>query len=511
MHNKDFYPLLFFPIIAFLKISPIEAQSTMKFIVKFFSEITIKSRPVRKVFIKQLRHNIRLVLRKYDDEVSVTGNWDFIEVMSERDELREAFTEALANIAGIAHFQFVRDFALTNLDDVAKEAVSSYGEVLPGAVFAVRVRRVGQHDFTSVEAERHIGGCLKEWCGADSVRLKNPDVLVPIEIRNDRVWMIEQRTRGLGGFPLGSQDSVLSLISGGYDSTVSSYLTMSRGLKTHFCFFSLGGTAHEIGVKQVSNFLWQKYGSGLNVKFITVPFEDVVTEILTKVDNSQMGVVLKRMMLRAASQVMTEVGAKALVTGESVSQVSSQTLINLKVIDQVTEELVLRPLVTSNKQEIIDLSIDIGTAPFAASMPEYCGVISVKPTTRAKLFKVEHQESKFDFAVLEAAVANANIMSIQNVMDDVDKQYQGEVPVVCMPVANEVIVDIRHPDEADKAPLKVSGHQVILMPFFTLNSKWSELDATTPYLLYCGKGVMSRMHAASLLGQGKTNVGVYLP
>jgi thiamine biosynthesis protein ThiI len=483
----------------------------MKFIVKFFAEITIKSRPVRKSFIKQLRHNIKLVLKKHDVDVTVAGNWDFIEILSDRDDLREDFTEALSNIAGIAHFQFVREFPLVDLDDVVEQAIVSYGDAIKDAVFAVRVKRVGQHGFTSVEAERHIGGCLKARCGALAVRLKNPEVLVPIDIRDDRVWMIEQRVEGLGGYPLGSQDPVLSLMSGGYDSTVSSFLTMGRGLKTHFCFFNLGGDAHEIGVKQVSHFLWEKYGSSLNVKFITVPFEAVVGEILTKVDNAEMGVILKRMMLRAASRMMEDVGAKALVTGESVAQVSSQTLINLKVIDQVTDELVLRPLITMNKQEIIDKAIDIGTAPFAASMPEFCGVISVKPTTRAKMHRVEKQESNFDFDVLERAIENAKIMSIQNVMDDVAKQYQGEVPVVRMPVGNEVIVDIRHPDEASHRPLKVSGRPVKVIPFFALDSNWADMEKDVTHLLYCGKGVMSKMHASYLLGKGYENVGVYLP
>ncbi|MFT6656239.1 MAG: thiamine biosynthesis protein ThiI [Marinomonas primoryensis] len=451
------------------------------------------------------------MLKKYDANVAVSGNWDFIEVFSDKDELRDGFTEALSNVAGIAHFQFVREFPFIDLDGIVEQAVVSYGDTIKDAVFAVRVKRVGHHDFTSVDAERHIGGCLKAQCGALAVRLKNPDVLVPIDIRDNRVWMIEQRVKGLGGYPLGSQDPVLSLMSGGYDSTVSSFLTMSRGLKTHFCFFNLGGDAHEIGVKQVSHFIWEKYGSALNVKFITVPFEAVVGEILTKVDNAEMGVILKRMMLRAASQLMEQVGAKALVTGESVAQVSSQTLINLKVIDQVTEELVLRPLITTNKQEIIDKAIEIGTAPFAARMPEFCGVISVKPTIRAKMHRVEKQESNFDFDVLEQAIANAQTMSIQNVMDDVAKQYQGEVPVVRMPVSDEVIIDIRHPDEAINRPLKVSGRPVKVIPFFALDSNWSELDSGTTHLLYCGKGVMSRMHASYLLGKGYENVGVYLP
>ena len=85
---------------------------------------------------------------------------------------------------------------------------------------------------------------------------------------------------------VGAQDPVLSLISGGFDSTVSTYLCIKRGLRAHYCFFNLGGRAHEIGVKEVAYYLWNKYGSSHRVKFVTVPFEDVLGEILDKVDNS---------------------------------------------------------------------------------------------------------------------------------------------------------------------------------------------------------------------------------
>ena len=117
------------------------------------------------------------------------------------------------------------------------------------------------------------------------------------------------------------------------------------------------------------------------VTFVTIPFEGVVAEILERVDSPLMGVVLKRMMLRAATQVAEDLGVDALVTGESVAQVSSQTLPNLAVIDRATDLLVLRPLVAMDKQDIIAVARQIGTEPFAAHMPEYCGVISVRPDT----------------------------------------------------------------------------------------------------------------------------------
>src|SRR5690625_7458097 len=123
-------------------------------------------------------------------------------------------------------------------------------------------------------------------------------------------------------------------------------------MRTHYCCFNLGGRAHEIAVKQVAYFLWQKFGASHSVKFVTVPFEGVVAEILEHVDNAYMGVILKRMMLRAATDVAEALKLPALVTGESVAQVSSQTLPNLRVIERVDDEVVLRPLLTKDKGDI---------------------------------------------------------------------------------------------------------------------------------------------------------------
>ena len=148
---------------------------------------------------------------------------------------------------------------------------------------------------------------------------------------------------------------------------------MRRGCKTHFLFFNLGGYAHEIGVKQVALQLWRRYGSSARVKFVTVPFEEVVGEILQNIDHSHMGAVLKRMMMRAADKVADRMDIPALVTGESIAQVSSQTLPNLRLIDAAAEHLVLRPLITMDKPEIIDLTRKIGAFELASAMPEFCG------------------------------------------------------------------------------------------------------------------------------------------
>src|SRR5690606_22604221 len=112
-------------------------------------------------------------------------------------------------------------------------------------------------------------------CESARVQLKDPDITVRLEVVGQQCYILRSHRQGLGGFPLGSQDGVLSLVSGGFDSVVASYLTNKRGLTTHFCFFNLGGRAHELGVKEVSYYLWQKYAASHEVKFVTIPFEEV--------------------------------------------------------------------------------------------------------------------------------------------------------------------------------------------------------------------------------------------
>lgn len=483
---------------------------TMKYIVKYFPEITIKSKPVRRRFIGALAENMRAVLRDIDPEIVVRRGWDKLEVETQATDpqLLEQLAQAMCNTPGITYALEVSEFPLPPLEDIADCVLPVYAERLRGKHFAVRCKRSGQHDFTSVEVERKVGGALRARSEAVGVRLKNPDVAVELEISGERLFVVGKRHRGLGGYPVGSIDPVMSLISGGFDSPVASYLTMKRGMRTHFLFFNLGGRDHEIGVKEVALYLWQKYGCNQRVLFISVPFEEVVAELLSKVQNSYMGVILKRMMLRVADRLAAELDIDALVTGECVAQVSSQTLRNLSVIDQVTERLVLRPLIATDKEDIVRMAAQIGTEEFAANMPEYCGVISVNPTTRARLDKVEHEESLFDMAVLDRALANASQTRIDRLADEELKR--SDVEVLSVPLAGSTIIDIRHPDEAELAPLKVHV-PVAAIPFYELHSRAQELRSGTTYMLYCGKGVMSRLHASHLQERDDLEVKVYAP
>jgi thiamine biosynthesis protein ThiI len=483
----------------------------MKLIVKVFPEITIKSRPVRKQFIRQLAKNIRTVLRDLDPALSVQGEWDNLELQTalvEPRALREMI-ERLRCLPGIAHFLQVHEYPLGDFDDILDKCRQHFGSQLPGKLFAVRCKRGGKHAFTSMQVEAYVGSHLLQEFAAAGISLKQPQVIVRMEVRDQQLYIIDRQYDGIGGYPLGSLDQTLVLMSGGFDSGVAAYQMMRRGLLTHFCFFNLGGRAHELGVMEVANHLWQKFGSSHRVLFISVPFEAVVGEILAKVDNSHMGVVLKRMMLRAATRIAEELRIDALVTGEAISQVSSQTLSNLKVIDAATDMLVLRPLIASHKQDIIDTASQIGTAEFARHMPEYCGVISVSPTTRAKAARVEYEEQQFNMQVLEDALQRVSKITVDRVIDELGKDVQ--VEEVSEVLAGQIVLDIRQPDAIEEQPLQLPDIEVKVLPFYALDSRFSELDAARQYLLYCDKGVMSRLHAHHLLSQGHANVRVYRP
>jgi len=483
----------------------------MLFLVKLFPEITIKSRPVRKRLVRLLRKNLKMVLKQIDAGVVITGEWDCLEIeTSSLDEAQQRrLVESIANTPGISLFLEVDRYELPDMEGILALADRYYGARLPGHSFAVRCKRMGKQEFKSVDVERVIGSGLNLKYESASVKLKNPDVTVAMEIREDQLYMVKQHHAGLGGYPLGGHRAIQKHISGGFDSAVSSFHAIKRGLLTHYCFFNLGGKAHELAVKEVALYLWMKYHASHRVKFVSVPFEGVVEEILSQVDDSQMGVVLKRMMLRAANGVAERLNVKALVTGESVSQVSSQTLANLNVIDDVSELLVLRPLCTTDKQTIIDTARSIGTEEFSKHIPEYCAVISKNPTTKAKPQRIADEEARFDFSKLDAAIASARFQLITEVVEDLGSGPT-EVKVVAAPDDGQVVIDIRHPSEIELSPMPdlADAPEVLEIPFYQLRARFEHLNPDTQYLLYCDQGMMSRLHAAHLGDEGFANVAV---
>ena len=482
----------------------------MKFIIRLFPEISIKSKPVRNRLIRQVRQNLVNVCKHHGISVNAYAQWDKVVAIFDETITKDRAITELSRIPGIHSFMEVNEYPFTTLDSLFDEIKDVVGPSIENKTFAVRVKRKRQHEFNSQMAERVIGGKFKASFPNKGVCLDNPEVLIHIEIENQTAYLSGEKHLGIGGYPVGSQGEVFSLISGGFDSGVSTYDVLHRGCRVNYLFFNMGGTAHEIGVKQESYFLWDRFASSHRVRFVTIPFEPIVGQILERTHHGVRGVILKRMMMRVGSLVAKKFDAEALVTGESLGQVSSQTLRNLTHIDNVCDVLLLRPLVTADKQDIIDKSREIGTIGFAESMPEYCGVISDHPNVCPSASFVEEEEAKMDSDLVQKAFESMKVVDINDIPKDTTK-LKTEVETVSELLSNEVVLDVRAPDDVEKAPLTVEGHEVITMPFYKTASDFHTLDQIKTYALYCDQGVMSLMQAKQLKEKGYHNVKVYRP
>lgn len=479
---------------------------TQKFILKFFPEIMVKGSSAKKQMVGQLYNNVQKLLHKISQDINVRKFNDKIEVVTPIEYVTESRI-ILLQTPGIEQVLEALQFdKIDTLEDIKEIVNKMMAHLIQNKSFVVRAKRTGKHPFKSTNIEQTVGGFMLAHNPGSKVDLHNPEITINVELVHNQLNIITQKYKGLSGFPIGTQGDILSLMSGGFDSTVASYLTMKRGLKTHFIFFNLGGVAHEIGVKQVALYLWNKFGASHRVSFISVPFDDVIEEIFRSTSESYMGVTLKRLMLMASEKIANEMEIDAIVTGESVAQVSSQTLRNLALIDQVTNKLVLRPLATMNKPEIMDIANSIGTKRFAENMPEYCGVISKNPIIHGSYKRMEEVSKRFNYEVLDKAVQNATRVFVDEIAAVVSDIGQIEI-VSDLSSGDYTIIDIRQEEDIIEAPC-----ETLKIPFYKLKNEFSKLPQNKEYLFYCDKGIMSQLHAQYLKdAQNYTNIKVYRP
>ena len=482
----------------------------MKYIIKLSPEITIKSKPVRKQCLLMLKNNITKHFRFNDLSASVSWNRDRINVEWNSDRISKILTQ----IAWIAHFMEVESFALPEKEDeifdfVFEKAKEYFSDIIEWKTFVVRVKRSWNHEFKSIDLERYIWWGLLQNSKNAKVKIKNPDVTVSLEVKDKKFHIIKHRIEWMWGYPVWFQDKVLSLISGGFDSWVSSYSMIKRWCEVDYLFFNLWGSAHELWVKQVSYYLWKTFWvPHKKARFITIPFEELIAELLTKVNHRFRWVLLKRFMLRVAS-IISEDHYLALVKWDSLWQVSSQTLKNMHVIDKASSTLVLRPLIADNKQEIIDISKKIWTYNFACNMPEYCWVISDKPATWAKLEDILKEEANILDEVINRAIEWKKVEFVKNMMDEYSGDEKSELEVVFLPWNDEIVIDIREEAEKKKKKLVLENTEIIEIPFFEINYKFKDLDISKTYLFYCEKGVLSNLHWLYLREKWFENIKVY--
>ncbi|MFT8229674.1 MAG: tRNA uracil 4-sulfurtransferase ThiI [Enterobacterales bacterium] len=481
----------------------------MKIIIKLFPEICVKSKSVRLKFISILVDNINLIFKKNKISVKILKLWDCIKININCYHKQYKIIKLLINIPGIHSILIVKESNWIDIEDIYKKVINHYFNILINKNFCVRVKRRGIHTFSSCDIERWIGKFICNNIMNTTVKLVNPEEIVSLEIIDNNILFIIATFKGIGGFPISTQGHVLSLISGGFDSGVSSYMLIRRGIVVHYCFFNLGGNIHETNVRKIAYYLWEKFSISHTVSFISLDFLPVINEILSKISESQVSIILKRLMIKVASIIAKNLNIKALVTGDVLGQVSSQTLINLDLINNVDNILILRPLITYNKEKIIQISRSIGTEIFSIKTPEYCGLFSNKSSAKSTQKRIEFEENKLNDSILTNVIKNAKVINIEKLKNINHQEPYASIKTTSYFKKNDILLDIRDIKKYKYNPVKFDNIKIQSLPFYKLNNKIKNLDKNKSYILYCDSGITSKLCANYLYSNGFKNIKIY--
>lgn len=363
-----------------------------------YGEIGTKSPQVQHKMEGRLRDNIGAILadRGLDDPVERRHSRLFVRTGEKRVE---AATEAAADAFGVVSASPAASTDPT-LPAIRETLARTAREHYTGDAFAIEARRAGPedaHPFSSEDIEEAGGAAV--WEAAEraglepGVDLDDPDITLTVECRPDEAFVFLETRSGPGGLPVGTQDPLVALISGGIDSPVAAWEAMRRGCPVHPLYVDLGaygGPDHLLRAEATVADLG-RYAPNLALTLRVAPGGEAVDRLVEEMDSGRM-LGLRRFMFRVADRVAGDLGAVGIVTGEAIGQKSSQTSANLGVTDAVTDLPVHRPLVTRDKNDITERAREIGTFE-EATIPVGCNRLAPEtPATRASLSRIREAE-----------------------------------------------------------------------------------------------------------------------
>ncbi|MBQ7308383.1 MAG: tRNA 4-thiouridine(8) synthase ThiI [Clostridia bacterium] len=380
-----------------------------KVILIRFGELFLKG-DNKGYFIKALEENIREGLKDFDLEIEKQQSRYVIKDFCSED--LEDIIEGVKKVFGIYSFSVADEIETNYLEEYFEKDFE-----LKSKVFRVTCNRADkQYPLTSTEIGAKIGGILLKRfrCKVD---LHKPELDVKIDIRqNGKTYIFTQVIKGAGGMPVGTSGKALALMSGGIDSPVASVKMAQRGLKVEgIHFFSYPYTSEEAKDKVIKLCQIVKPYTQMENLYL-IPFTHIQEAIHEKCDPSFMITLMRRFMAKISAIVARKIGAGALITGESLAQVASQTMESMYSTDTATDMLFLRPLVGMDKEEIIEISNKIGTFETSILPFEDCCTVFLpkRPVIKPKIEKVLIEENKLDLdSLIKEAVDNMEVVKIK--------------------------------------------------------------------------------------------------
>jgi tRNA uracil 4-sulfurtransferase len=375
----------------------------MRYLIGRYHEIALKGRNQWR-FIDQLKINLRAAFADFKlGEVRSQGPRLMVELPDEIDERTAA--ERAALLFGLQNFTLSRSIPRT-LEEITREALAVARAHPEAASFRVRTTRSDKRfPLNSMEIDQMVGAAIKEATGL-KVSLEDAELVITVEILPDAAYVSADKQPGAGGLPVGIAGHGLALLSGGIDSPVAAYRMMRRGLRLDYVHFHshplVSAASREKAVELAEHLTRYQARSSL----MLVAFAEVQREVVARGPRPLRVVLYRRFMLRIASAIARRIGARVLVTGESLGQVASQTLENMTVIEDAASFPTLRPLVGMDKNEIVGQARALGTFETSIQPDQDCCSLFVPahPETHASLEEVRAAERAFD---VEGMVAEA--------------------------------------------------------------------------------------------------------
>jgi len=359
----------------------------MGLILVRYGEIALKGKN-RSYFYRKLRRNLRESLKAHDIEGEVWQEGQRIYLETPQMEEALDVTQRVFGIVSLSPVQVV----CPDLDLILPEAVSVARQagLGPTRTFRVQARRADKSfPFISPEIERRAGEAIIEATGARPNLSRDAEVEIGIEIRPERALVFGETLPGPGGLPLGSQGRVVALLSSGIDSPVAAWLMMKRGCGILPVHFSTGPAQTE-QVEAIIEAL-NRHSYGWRLKPIILSHQEILGPTLARLRELRQErwtcLFCKRLILTKATEIAEEMGASALVTGDSLGQVASQTLTNLEAISYGIQKPILRPLIGFDKTEIMGLARAIGTYEASIHEAHACPFLPDHPLTQANMVK----------------------------------------------------------------------------------------------------------------------------